>query len=640
MERYAGLESIIVRDRNGKEIFIDTNDRGFYARYIPTTPKNVYAAFMRNEDRFFYYHTGVNPFSVIRSVISGNAGKGSSTITQQLVKVLLGQEQSRTLKNKLHELVYVLALELHTPKSEILTMYINAAYFGNRAQGIQEASRHYFGKDPADLTDTELSELIKTLRSPGVYIPKFAMQDPPERQDASAFELKDLDISCVASCALAIDANLSNAVRSVLQRNILSPQLKGAQNGAVVVIKIPENEILALIGSPDPSQNSDGYKINMARRPRQIGSTVKPLIYGRAFEKGLRPYTLVDDREYRYSIGTGFALYPKNYDYQYRGEVSLHYALANSLNVPTVKTLEYIGTSDFYEFLTDFLGFKPLQDLTDYELGIALGGLDMDLLTLAHYFTIFGNKGVLNPLMLKYDADAFVPPMETGDTPSDEAPKKVLPEPYIELVNKILTDRITGVEQFGIKSTLNLPYDNYGVKTGTSREFHDSWTIGYTPDFLVAVWVGNADDTPMDQVSGSIGAGRIWHDVMELLYASSYNKKTPFSFTHIKEFPDTAGIEYGLEGDDYERMKNTLQAFDSALILSPHDHDVILLQGAQIPLRAKEPVRWYINGNAFSEDIENEITFHPTMAGVYAVKAITSSAKEEAITIEVVNYDD
>src|SRR3989338_2381195 len=138
----------------------------------------------------------------------------------------------------------------------------------------------------------------------------------------------------------------------------------------------------------------------MAIKPRPVGSTIKPFIYLKGFEKGLRPYTLVNDREYKFPIATGFPLYPKNYDGAYRGIVPLHEALSGSLNVPTVKTLEYVSLSDFYSFLEHTLGFKPLQTWDSYQYGIALGGLEMDPLTLAHLMTTFGNQGELTPLKL------------------------------------------------------------------------------------------------------------------------------------------------------------------------------------------------------------------------------------------------
>ena len=165
---------------------------------------------------------------------------------------------------------------------------------------------------------------------------------------------------------------------------------------------------------------------------------------------------------------------------------------------------------------------------------------------------------------------------------------------YIQLVNKILNDRKTGIEQFGLKSELNLFQGNYALKTGTSRDFKDSWLVGYNPDFLIGVWVGNTENEPTEEISGQEGAGTIWSEAMELLLNSEYNKKTPFDFSLIKEYNFDGNLEYGLAGDNYQKILNTLE--DNSLILNPHDGDNFLLEeGSQIILKAKENVKWFIN---------------------------------------------
>jgi penicillin-binding protein 1C len=243
------------------------------------------------------------------------------------------------------------------------------------------------------------------------------------------------------------------------------------------VIDPKTSEIITFIGSKDPESSVAGSKINMAMEPRPIGSTIKPLLYLKGFMDGLRPYSLVVDREYKYAIATGFPLYPKNYDGQYRGEVTLHEALSNSLNVPTVKVLEYIGLTNFYEFLSGPLAFEPLQNYENYQYGIALGGLEMDLLTLTHYFTVFPKMGTLEPLkILKDEPENFsLPPQSHITQKQIVADKK-----FIQLIHTILSDRFSGVDQFGLESNLNIETKEYGVKTGTSRDFHDSWVVGYT----------------------------------------------------------------------------------------------------------------------------------------------------------------
>ncbi|MCK4799911.1 hypothetical protein KAS31_02940, partial [Candidatus Parcubacteria bacterium] len=442
-----------------------------------------------------------------------------------------------------------------------------------------------------------------------------------------SFELNSLKIDPKKSCILTVDKKLSENLREILKRNLLTMSEKDATNGSIVVIKLPENEVLSIIGSPDPKIASYGYQINMAKETRPIGSTVKPFIYLKGFEKGLRPYTTVEDKEYKYTIGTGFAFYPKNYDYEYRGKVSLHYSLTNSLNVPTVKVLEYVGLDNFYNFLLEDIEFSPVQEIENYQLGIALGGLEMDLLSLSYYFTIFPKEGTLTPLNIyQDDRSQFV------STTNFSQNKKVADEKYIQLINKVLSDRGTGIEQFGMNSNLNLFQDNYAVKTGTSRDFCDSWTIGYTPDFLVGVWVGNSDNTPMDKISGQSGAGRIWNETMNLLINSEYNKKTPFEFDLISEFYENENIEYGLFEDDYEEKKNLLQ--NDNLILNPHNGDTFLLEeNTQIPLRAKKEVWWYINDKFFEE--AKETVFDIENSGVFKIKALGEEGEEEIVKIFV-----
>ncbi|RJQ32914.1 hypothetical protein C4572_00375 [Candidatus Parcubacteria bacterium] len=443
------------------------------------------------------------------------------------------------------------------------------------------------------------------------------------------FELNSLKADCPKkTCHTTIDLELQEKLRDILSRNIAFATESGAKNGAIVVIKLPENEILALVGSPNPKIAQDGSMINMATEPRPIGSTVKPFIYLEGFKKGLRPYSLVDDREYKYPVSLGFPLYPKNYDGKYRGIVSLQESLSNSLNVPAVKTLEFVGLPEFYRFLERDMMFHPIQELESYQYGIALGGLEMDILTLSHYLSIFPNAGTLRPLTLIKNNGKYLSPMSGADQE-----KKISEPEYVQLVTKILSDRKLGVEQFGLKSNLNLPQDNYAVKTGTSRDYHDSWTIGYTPDFLVAVWLGNAENKPLKQLSGQSGAGKIWHEAMELIINSPYNKKTPFDFARLKSLDSSGKLSYGLPGDNIEKSTNLLIERDNNLIISPHDQDNFLFsERMEIPLKSKRPAVWRANGEFLSSG-QNSF-FSPGKPGKYELEA-SSSGEAETIVIFV-----
>ncbi len=579
---------------------------------------------------------------------------GSSPIDQQLAKVLLANEANRGAANKVKEAFYALALEFYESKDQILTMYANAAYFGNQARGLNEAAQTYFQKSPATLSKVESAQLIVSISSPQDNNPSWAQNQTlaaryvhasssefiaPARAGLNAqnrarvrpayFEAKSLS-NAAQSCQLSLDQELNEKIRAAVKNGLASLQKKFVSNAAVVAIKLPANELIGLVGTPNPASQAPGYQINLALSPRAIGSTVKPFIYVKAFEKGLRPYTIVDDKEYKYITALGYPLYPKNFDYQYRGLVTLHYALSNSLNVPAVKVLEYVGQDNFDNFLTKNLDFKPVQPIAQYQLGIALGALEMPLLDLARFFTIFPNLGEFKPL--KIGGAGCLTPLGPA------APQRVVAPHYVELVNKILSDRRTGVEQFSLASDLNLPFANYALKTGTSRDYRDSWVIGYTPDFLVGVWVGNADLSPTDNISGQKGAGRIWADVMNLLNSSAYSHKTQFNFDDVTTYQDTAETEFGLKGDDFAKIKNQLlQGAPADLITFPHDGDTILFEPkTEIALEASEPVKWFIDGQHFADGAKTYLK--PAKVGVSKIKAqALQGSQAQEISIFLVN---
>ncbi len=651
---YNAQNSLLIRDRTGKIIFIERDKNGSWARYSDEIPSGFEKLLLKKEDKYFYFHFGFNPWTTYKAALGYFnicPKRASSTITQQLVKILKGKELERNLKNKIVEAFYTFGLELFQSKETILKMYVNSVYFGNQARGLTEASRLYFNLSPDLLADGQILQLLAAISSPTKNNPAKAKNKEIALALAQRLGLSH-ELFLIDSCvvketmgqyshssntyfeiqnfiddssddhSLTIDKELTEKIREIVERNIADLKAKNVKNGAVAVIKLPENEILTLVGSPNPKSFEEGCQINMLLEPRPIGSTIKPFVFLKAFEKDLRPYTLADDREYKYITAIGFPLYPKNFDYKYRGEVNLHYALSNSLNVPAVKVLEYVGLEDFYKFLEQDLEFKPIQNLENYQLGIALGVLEMDLLNLSRYFTIFPNNGILKDLKI-YNAQ----------NPCSE--KKIANPKYIQLINKILSDRKTGIEQFGLKSDFNLFQQNYALKTGTSRDFRDSWVIGYTPDFLVGVWLGNHDNAPMGGISGQLGAGRIWAETMELLLNSEYNKKTPFEFALLKEFyPAQSGIEYGLPDDDYEHSLNALKERDVSLILHPHDGDAFLSgKNFKIILQAKQNVKWSINNEFLSRS--KTAIFIPTETGQFQIKAESDNGFQEIIAVYI-----
>jgi membrane peptidoglycan carboxypeptidase len=658
--RYEDQLSTIIYDRNDVALSIAENSRNHYVLPVTELPEDFSLLLLQKEDRFFRYHFGINPISSLRALVnfirSGRSG-GSSTLTQQLAKNLLGTETDRTLKNKLIEAAYTLSIECFTSKNDILTMYANTVYLGNQLQGFDTASLAYFNHPLSETTLGERISLLATLSYPStrnpweeentVYAEALSQHLTPDAsflpprttnhysfQKDTAFELHTAGIHCVESCQTTIDDTLTTAIRNIMDRHIQAEWNRNLRNAAVVVIDTHDSALLAMVGSRDPGSEMNGNQINLALTPRPIGSTIKPFIYSKGFSMGLRPYTLVEDREYKYPIATGFPLYPKNYDGQYRGEVTLHEALSNSLNVPSVKVLEYIGLEEFYNFLDENLSFSPLQSYDSYQYGIALGGLEMDLTTLTHYFTLFPNKGTLRPLRVftNHEENFNLPPQSNITTET-----KVIEEQYIELVHAIISDRFTGVNQFGLASNLNITGSEYGVKTGTSRDYHDSWVVGYTPDLVVGVWAGNSENEALDQVSGQSGAGAIWHEVMEHLLNTEYIRHKTFSHTDLERIPIGISDEWGLRGDVVDEHQNLL--LGNELILSLHEGDTFeLTPNTTIPLRARTEVTWTINGEF--HEVAQETNFTPLKLGNYEIAAYNEAEnRREIITVHITSQE-
>lgn len=655
--KYETLESPSIVDRNGALLALQANEKQTYGQYTSVLPQRIKDLLVRKEDRFFYVHPGINPFSMLRTAgryLIGQRRGGASTITQQLAKTLLGHEQDRSVTNKILETFGAFSLESFHSKDEILLMYANSVYMGNQVQGLHTASRLYFNRRLEDLDDTKTSMLLATLSSPSVqnpwrdenarasrnlanrlgveFDPKLAIVTqahpyaPPKN-----FELDSMHVSCARRCQTTLDADLTDHLREILETHVLKGWDAGARSGAIVVVKLPENEILAMVGTPDVYGATEGQQINMTLQPRPIGSTAKPFIYLQGFVKGLRPYTLVDDREYKFPIGSGFSLYPKNYDGAYRGWITLHSALSNSLNIPTVKVLQFVGLTNFYGFLENKLHFVPLHDLDDYQYGIALGALDMDPLTLANFLTIFPQKGILQPLRL-FTEGTTTPYVKT---PMSEiaATENVADPAAVALVTKVLNDRLTGVQQFGLASSLNLSQPNYAVKTGTSQDYHDSWTVGYTPDFLVVVWFGNPDNTPLQHVTGQSGAGGVWHDTMEYLMNTDYNRRTSLDLTEVKDILIDGSVDFGLAGDIVAEHRNLLP--DNDLIASPLSGDTFMFSDSiAIPLVSQSDASWYVDGVFLGDG--KRVSFSPKTIGDHTIKAVEQNGETQTVTIHVI----
>ncbi len=555
-----------ILDREGNllwEIIDPSGGRRTTVRLDQVSPYLIQAT-VATEDRFFYNNVGVDPIAVVRAVYynltEGEIVSGASTITQQLARnVLLTPEErtQQTFSRKIKEAILAVEINRQYSKQQILEIYLNQIYYGNLAYGIEAAAQTYFGKSAKDLSLAEASMLAGLPQSPAIHDPYTNPEGAKTRQMAVLRLMVEANYISPeeANTALATDLQFRpvgfaiqsphfvNYVRQELEKNVppeyiyqepglrvtttLDPRLqaiaeeevarqvdalagRNVTNGALVAMDVTNGQILALIGSKDFRDEAIDGQVNMATSPRQPGSSIKPLTYLAAFERlNWTPSTLLMDTLVEYPDGAGGVYQPKNYDDKFRGPVLLRYALANSLNIPPVKTLQLMGVDTLKEMAAR-LGITTLTR-NDYGLSLTLGSGEVPLVELTGAYQAIANAGVrVSPTSILQIMDNYGRVIE----PAHSQPQRVLKPEHAYLVTHILADNEARSDIFGPNSALRLSRPA-AAKTGTTNDYRDNLTMGFTPDIVTGVWVGNADNTPMLNVSGLAGAGPIWHNFME-----------------------------------------------------------------------------------------------------------------------------
>lgn len=555
----------IMTRKNAGVILTDRNDIPFFTFYEARTkktatfgeiPESVKKAVIASEDKDFYNHPGFSLKGIARAFVVNiqqeGISQGGSTISQQLIKNTL-LSQSRNFLRKYQEFILALELERKYSKNDILEMYLNTVYFGEGAFGIENAAETYFSKTASELSLSESALLIGILPAPSSFSPisgdeskafnrrdivlsemrkegfitlsdeekaknskivfNPASDDLNETAPHFALMVKDQLIEkygeqSVARSGYTVKTTLDLVFQEYAETTVKSQitRLAGSEvtNGAATAIDPKTGEILVLVGSWDWADPNNG-KINMALRPRQPGSSFKPIVYAKAFEdRTLTPGSIIEDKETTFADGYK----PKNYDGRFRGKITVRYALANSLNIPAVKAMEMVGVTEGIE-MAEKLGITTLTRDTDYGLSLALGSGEIPLLQMVSAFSTFANNGQrFTPISIIEIKD------KKGDVifTKNNSSERVLSRETAYLISSILSDNIARSEVFGSSLTLSRPA---AVKTGTTEDYRDSLTIGYTPGMVVGAWVGNNDNTPMNRVAGSSGAAPIWRLIME-----------------------------------------------------------------------------------------------------------------------------
>lgn len=562
-------------DRDGKIIYQMYKDKNRIPVDIKNVTNNLKNATVAIEDREFYTHSGYSTRGLLRAVFNTvvlRRTEGGSTLTQQLVKnVLLTSE--RTISRKIKELVLSIEIERRYSKDEILQMYMNEAPYGGSFWGVEAAAQGYFGKDVSKLNLTESAFIAGLPQLPSVYSPFIGVEGAyiprtkavlrrmredgyitKEQELSSLIELNKMKFEAphvafpaphfvfyvrdqlsemfgdkILDQGLEIKTTLSLDVQEnaekIVKEEIEKIKKLNATNGAAVVLDSETNEILSMVGSYDYNDNEYG-RFNTATALRQPGSAIKPITYATAFEKGYTPSTVLMDVKTIFPDQGEKEYIPVNYDGKFRGPTQLRFALGNSYNIPAVKLVAMVGIKDFLQKSYDMglVQFEPTtKNMQRFGLSITLGGGETTLLDLSSAYSVFAREGIAR------DYSSILEVKDSRGTvifrSKDADERRALSKGSSFLVSHILSDNNARADAFGTRSFLNIPGKTVAVKTGTTNDKRDNWTVGYTKGVTVGVWVGNNDNSPMNPkiTSGVTGASPIWSKIMSSLLAKYPN---------------------------------------------------------------------------------------------------------------------
>lgn len=569
-----------IYDRNGVLLYKLYKDENRTLVPLSKVPTNLINAVIAIEDKNFYEHYGFSLSGTLRAAITNIKNpeelQGGSTITQQLIKNTLLTKQKSVVR-KIKEVILAVEAESIYTKDSILEMYLNEVGFGGPVYGVQAASQFYFDKNVSDLNLAEASFLAGLPQAPtrlspfGVskelgkarqkkvldsmvengyinsdqaittYNEELTFSDPKTKILAPHFvgyitdmllrEYGEDIFSKGYQITTSIDLDLQTLAQNAINGELKRINNLGVTNGAAIITNPSTGEILAMVGSKNFFDKTIDGQVNMTTSLRQPGSTVKPINYALAFENGLSPSTMIQDAPISINIfGTIYS--PTNYDNRYHGTISLREALANSYNIPAVKLLMQNGIQNMARTATR-MGITTWDDQSRFGPSMTLGSLEVKMTDMAEAYGTFANQGIRVPLksiieirdssgkkLTNEQCDKFYYSKDYSCIP-----EYVLKQSTAYLITDILKDPAARSQAFGINSILNVKNQEIAVKTGTSNSLRDNWTIGYTTDYLVASWVGNNNNMPMNRVaSGITGASPIWHTIFESI--TKENKHT------------------------------------------------------------------------------------------------------------------
>ncbi|MEI7749745.1 MAG: PBP1A family penicillin-binding protein [Candidatus Moraniibacteriota bacterium] len=572
-------ESTKIYDRTGQHLLYDVHGEE-KRTVVPITdiPKSVQAATLSLEDQSFYTHHGIMFSSILRAIFKdvsqGGAAQGGSTITQQFVKNSLLTDE-KTFIRKIKEVILSLEIEQKFSKDEILGMYLNEIPYGSNAYGIEAAAQTFFGKSAKDLTLDESAVLASLPNAPTYYSPYGSHTDTliarknkalqqmaklgyiTQDQADAAIAIKTLDKvqaqkdiiaaphfvmyvkdylsqkygeNAIETMGLKVyttlDWDMQNTAQQIVHdQAIVNEKKSNAENAALVAMDPKTGQILSMVGSRDYFDKSIDGQVNVATAERQPGSSFKPYVYLDAFTKGYSPETILYDTETNFSTDDGKDYKPQNYNGKFNGPMPMKETLAQSLNIPAVKTLYLVGAKDAVTFAKS-LGITSLNDPNRYGLSLVLGGGEITLLDHVNAYSTLAQGGVRRDktaILRIEDAKGNV-----LEEYKDSQGQRVVDEKYVAMLDYIMSTNDFRAPVFGTNNPLRFDDRPVAAKTGTTNEFRDGWTVGFTPQLAVGVWAGNNDNTPMTAGSdGIVVAAPIFRKFMDSALKNQQIEKFP-----------------------------------------------------------------------------------------------------------------
>jgi 1A family penicillin-binding protein len=566
------LQSTKIYDRTGEVMLYDLHqDVRRTAIPFAEMPESIKEATVAIEDDQFYNHFGVDIMAIVRAAIAnlqeGGVAQGGSTITQQVIKNSI-LERDQTLTRKVKEAILSIKLEQVMSKDEILEVYLNESPYGGTIYGIEEASQAFFGKSARELTNAEAAYLAAIPQAPTRLSPYGNNRDQlnarqrrvlermrlngfltTEEYEVALAEEVEFETEIVAGIkaphfvmyireqlaekfgeeALAekgykvittLDWELQEAAENIVaERVATNVERFNASNASLVATDPQTGDLLVMVGSKDYFAEDVDGNFNVALAERQPGSSIKPFIYATAFSRGYLPQTILFDVPTQFSTAcepgdlssTDPCYAPRNYNNEFVGPISMRNALAQSLNIPAVKTLYLAGVNSSLKLAAD-MGITTLNDPDRYGLTLVLGGGEVRLLDMTHAYGVFANRGVrVEPrsiLRIEDTQGNIVEEAEVQET-------RVLEANIADMISDVLSDNVARTPLWGANSTINFTNRDVAAKSGSTNNFRDAWIMGYTPNLAVGAWAGNNDNASMRGLSGLI-TSPMWRDFMDV----------------------------------------------------------------------------------------------------------------------------